>query len=54
MDFDILEKETEIPANISELLKQRNEAKIAKNYTLADELRNKIENLGFIIKDDKS
>ncbi|MDD2566271.1 MAG: cysteine--tRNA ligase [Candidatus Gracilibacteria bacterium] len=54
IDFSILEKDIEIPEEVAELLAKRIEAKIAKNYSLADEIRIKIEELGFVIKDDKS
>ncbi len=51
--IDINKKEIEIPKEIIELTNQRLEAKKNKNFTLSDELRNKIENLGYIIKDTK-
>jgi cysteinyl-tRNA synthetase len=35
------------------LLTMRSEAKAAKNYALSDEIRNKLTELGFTIKDGK-
>ena len=40
-----------IPENIVEMAKQRAEAKKVKNYALADELRNKISDAGWIVED---
>lgn len=42
-----------IPAEITDLADQRVQAKKDKNYTLADELRNKITELGWTVKDGK-
>ena len=36
------------------LLSDREQARKDKNYQLADEIRNKIENMGFVIEDSKS
>jgi len=44
----------EIPAEIEDLAQQRIQAKADKNYALADELRNQITALGYVIKDVKS
>lgn len=50
--FDKVEEETvEIPAEVKELAEQRLQAKAEKNYALADELRNKITEMWFTIKD---
>lgn len=43
----------DIPAEVISLAEQRKEAKQNKNYALADELREKINNLGYNIKDSK-
>jgi cysteinyl-tRNA synthetase len=44
--FDaIIEENVDIPAEVSLLADQRVQAKKDKNYTLADELRNKIVTL---------
>ena len=44
-------KKTNIPEEIISLAKKRNNAKLDKNYKLADELRKEIENKWFIIQD---
>ena len=50
--FEKVEEETlEIPAEVKELAEQRLQAKAEKNYALADELRNKITEMWFTIKD---
>lgn len=41
----------EIPEAVSELLKEREEARKNKDYKKADELRKEIENQGFVVKD---
>ena len=46
-----LEKQIEVPEDILNMLKERNKAKQEKNYTLADSLRDKIKEKGYIIKD---
>ena len=46
-------KEEEIPAEILELAKQRQDARKEKNYALADELRNKIADMGYIIEETR-
>lgn len=46
-------KEEEIPAEILELAKQRQEARKEKNFALADELRNKIADMGYIIEETR-
>ena len=55
MKLDLFEKveskTAEIPAEIKELAEQRLQAKAEKNYALADELRNKITEKWFTIKD---
>ncbi|MFZ5341687.1 MAG: hypothetical protein ACOZBL_03965 [Patescibacteria group bacterium] len=40
-----LESNVEIPLDIQDLAKARQEAKSNKNYSLADELRNKVESM---------
>jgi len=45
------EPEEIIPQEIEELARQRIEAKKAKNYALADELRSQINSKGYIIID---
>ena len=51
----MLKKEkTSIPANIKLLIDRREEARKAKNFKEADELRQKIKELGFIVEDTTS
>lgn len=51
--FDLESAALEIPENIIALAEQRKTAKAEKNYTLADELRAKIAEAGWEIKDTK-
>lgn len=44
-------KKDEIPAEVTDLVAQRAEAKKAKNWALADEIRNKITELGYTVED---
>lgn len=46
-----MQKASDIPADVTELVEKRLEAKKAKNYALSDEIRDKITALGFQIKD---
>ena len=47
------EKEDEIPEEVLELVSQRTAAKEAKDWELADSLRNRLSELGFAVKDVK-
>jgi cysteinyl-tRNA synthetase len=47
------EKTSDVPAEIMELINKRNEAKKAKDFKLADEIRNKLKELGYEIIDKK-
>lgn len=49
----IVEEKVDIPSEVKTLADQRIQAKKDKNYTLADELRNKIAALWFQLKDTK-
>lgn|GEM_PF-1256727 len=49
----IKEEKIEIPQEVISLANQRITAKAGKNYALADELRKKVEELGYAIKDTK-
>ena len=52
----LLEKEDkgdDIPAEIADLAAQRAEARKAKNFALADELRDKITSMGYIIEETR-
>ena len=52
--FDqVLDEEEEIPAEVLSLAEKRKEAKAGKDYALADQLREKIADLGWEIKDEK-
>lgn len=60
LDFDkvlglniqsILNQSMEIPESIEELAKEREEARSSKDFNKSDEIRDKIEELGFEIKD---
>ena len=54
MDFSILESlDEKIPQNILEKLEARNKAKSEKNFELADNLRNEIEEVWYKIVDSK-
>ena len=46
-------KEEEIPADILELAEQRKNARKEKNFALADELRDKIASMGYIIEETR-
>lgn len=45
------EENFEIPEEVLDLLEKRNQARLEKNWTLSDSLRNQIESLGFEVKD---
>lgn len=45
------EEKIEIPDNVLKLLEKRDTARKEKNWSLSDELRKEIENLGFDVKD---
>ncbi|MFH1644605.1 MAG: cysteine--tRNA ligase [bacterium] len=47
------EKEIKITPEIEELIKQREEARINKDFELADQIRDKLKLLGFEVKDKK-
>jgi len=46
-----MQKASDIPAEIMELVEKRMKAKETKNYTLSDEIRDQVTALGFQIKD---
>lgn len=41
----------QIPAEVQELLDQRAEARKTKNWALSDEIRNKLSDMGYVVKD---
>ena len=47
------EKEVEITPEIEELIKQREQARAAKDWKKADELRATLRNLGYEVQDKK-
>ena len=53
LDFEVLKSE-EVPENILEKFEQRNIAKKAKDFTLADTLRDELLWLGYKIIDDRN
>lgn len=53
LDLSLFEEEEDIPEEIITLASQRQEAKDAKNYTRADEIRNELTLLGYVVKDTK-
>jgi cysteinyl-tRNA synthetase len=53
LGLDLSEISKTIPAEIIKLAEERVAAKKAKNWALADELRNKISSLGYTVKDTK-
>lgn len=53
LDLDKEEKIEEYPEVINELLDQRKNAKINKDYAKADEIRDKIRELGYEVKDTR-
>jgi cysteinyl-tRNA synthetase len=51
---DVKEKSgDEIPEEVMSLVNQRTQAKKNKNFKLADELRNKVKEMGYVIIDKK-
>lgn len=53
LGLDLLKKDKfEIPEEVSKLLSQREEARKVKDFAKSDEIREKIENLGFEVKDN--
>jgi len=52
LGFDIkISDKNQIPQEIKELAEKRNQAKIEKNFIESDKIRNKINQLGYEIKD---
>lgn len=49
--LQILEQETEIPREIIDLSKERDEARASGDYQKADELRGEIESKGYLVED---
>lgn len=53
LGIKIVAKETSIPQDIIELAEQRKEAKANKDWNTADSIRDKVTQMGYIIKDTK-
>ena len=46
-------EEAELPSEIAELLEQRKAARKEKNFALADEIRDKISALGYVVTETR-
>ena len=53
LEFGQAKQTNKIPADVENLAKERWQAKQNRNFALADELRAKIANLGYSVKDSK-
>ena len=56
LDIDSIsqkEEEAPLPQEVAELLEERNKARSEKNWAKSDELRDKIMELGYLVKDSK-
>ena len=53
LKIDEKNKTEKIPDEVVELIEKRKEARENKDWNLSDELRDKIESLGYIVKDSK-
>jgi len=53
IDEPVVQKEEEIPQEVLDLLEQRKVARQEKNWALSDELRDKIKEIGYAVKDTK-
>ena len=47
------QKNIELPEDIKELVEQRKQARLEKNWTLSDEIRNKLIEEGYQVEDSK-
>jgi len=54
LNLGVVRKQEEIPEEILKLVKERTEAKEAKDWVKADELRDKIKTLGYLVEDFKN
>jgi len=54
IDEPVEKKCEDIPEEILKLVEQRKTAKANKDWALADELRNKVQEKGYTIKDTKT
>ena len=53
IDEPLKQKQEELPEEILELIEKRKKARQEKNWALSDELRNKIIENGYAVKDSK-
>ena len=53
LELDKKMEEEEVPSKVQELLRKREEARREKNFALSDDLREKILDLGYLVKDTK-
>jgi len=53
LKLDEIKFEVEIPENIQKLIEERVEARKNKDYKKSDEIRNKIESLGYKLQDTR-
>ena len=53
LTFDSIKQKIEISADIKLLIEQREEARLNKNWDLADKLRNDLLMLGYKVQDNK-
>lgn len=53
LELDKKMEEEEVPSKVQELLRKREEARREKNFDLSDDLREKILDLGYLVKDTK-
>ena len=49
----LYKKDDEIPAEITELIEQRKAARKAKDFALADQIREKIKDLGYVVEETR-
>ena len=53
LEIDKQEKDEKLPEEIEKLVEERKQARSDKNWSLSDELRDKISSLGYNVKDTK-
>ncbi|HBD05169.1 TPA: cysteine--tRNA ligase, partial [Candidatus Uhrbacteria bacterium] len=51
---DFIAKPIKVPKSVLLLVKEREQARVARDFVLADEIRLKIENAGFVVEDSKN
>ena len=51
LGFDMKKKEESVPAGVLDMVERRAAAKKARDFALADSLRNEISALGYIVED---